>query len=402
MQVDDIGVFIGIDVGKSEHWATALDRDGRRIHDRALPNDESRLRDLYKHLAEHGRVLVVVDQPATIGALAVAVAQDMGVTVGYLPGLSMRRIADLSPGNAKTDARDAAVIAQAARTMPHTLRAVSTSDEDTAALGMLTGFDLDLARQVNQTANRIRGLYTQIHPALETVLGSLLEHDAILEAIAAWPTPTALKKAGKARIDARLNKHGARRHAAWAQQICDALDKQTVTVAGTDAAGAVLPHLARQLIALHAQRADIAGRVEALVEAHPLYPVLASMPGIGVRTAAVFLAETLGKTFTTGAQLASYAGLAPVTRRSGSSIKGEHVSHAGNKRLKRAMFLSAFASLRSDPISRAYYQRKRDQGKRLGQAVLALAHRRILTLNAMIRDGALYDPQPAAQLPTTA
>ena len=125
------------------------------------------------------------------------------------------------------------------------------------------------------------------------------------------------------------------------------------------------------------------------------YPVLTSMPGI-------FLAETLGKTFTTGAQLASYAGLAPVTRRSGSSIKGEHVSHAGNKRLKRAMFLSAFASLRSDPISRAYYQRKRDQGKRLGQAVLALAHRRILTLNAMIRDGALYDPQPAAQLPTTA
>jgi len=68
------------------------------------------------------------------------------------------------------------------------------------------------------------------------------------------------------------------------------------------------------------------------------------MPGIGVPAAAVLLAETLGKTFTTGAQLASYAGLAPVTRRSGSSIKGEHVSHAGNKRLKRAMFGSAFAS----------------------------------------------------------
>ena len=66
------------------------------------------------------------------------------------------------------------------------------------------------------------------------------------------------------------------------------------------------------------------------------------------------------------------------------------------------MFGSAFASLRSDPISRAYYQRKRDQGKRHNQAVLALAHRRILTLNAMIPDAALYDPQPAAQLPTAA
>ena len=63
---------------------------------------------------------MVVDQPATIGALAVAVAQDMGITVGYLPGLSMRRIADLTPGSTKTDAKDtdtkdAAVIAQAHR-----------------------------------------------------------------------------------------------------------------------------------------------------------------------------------------------------------------------------------------------------------------------------------------------
>ena len=208
----------------------------------------------------------------------------------------MRRIADLTPGSAKTDAKDAAVIAGAARTMPHTLRAISTSDEDAAALSMLTGFDLDLARQVNQTANRIRGLYTQIHPALETILGPRLKHDAVLEVIAAWPTPTALRKAGRARIDAKLKKHGARRHAAWAGKIVSALGRQTVTVTGTEAAGTVLPHLARQLIALHSQRADVAARVETLVRAHPLHEVLTSMPGVGVGTAAVFLAETLGKT----------------------------------------------------------------------------------------------------------
>lgn len=389
-------------VGKAEHWATALTRDGRKVFDKALPNDETRLRDLYERLTGHGPVLVVVDQPATIGALAVCVAQDMGITVGYLPGLSMRRIADLTPGQAKTDARDAQVIAQAARTMPHTLRAINASDQDAAALSMLTGFDLDLARQVNQTANRIRGLYTQIHPALEAVLGPWLEHDAVLEVIASWPTPAKLKRAGKTRIDTKLKTHGARRHASWTQEIIGALTKQTLTVAGTDAAGVVLPHLARQLIALHAQRRDIATQVEALVEAHPLYEVLTSMPGIGVRTAAVFIAETLGRTFDTGAHLASYAGLTPVTKRSGSSIRGEHVSHGGNKRLKRAMFGSAFASLRSDPISRAYYDRKIAQGKRHNQAILALAHRRILTLYAMLTDGTLYNPQPAHQLTTAA
>ena len=75
-----------------------------------------------------------------------------------------------------------------------------------------------------------------------------------------------------------------------------------------------------------------------LVQAHPHVPGPDHpCPGSGVPAAAVFLAETLGKTFDTGAHLASYAGLAPVTRRSGSSIRGEHVSHGGNKRLKRAM-----------------------------------------------------------------
>ena len=57
----------------------------------------------------------------------------------------------------KTGAKDATVIADAARTMPHTPRSIDTSDEDEATLSMVTGFDLDLARQVNQAANRIRG-----------------------------------------------------------------------------------------------------------------------------------------------------------------------------------------------------------------------------------------------------
>lgn len=401
MDVTDVDVFIGVDVGKSEHWACAVDREGRVLFDKALPNSQAKLQGLFAKLAGHGELLVVVDQPATIGALVVAVAQAEGILVGYLPGLSMRRIADLHPGNAKTDRRDAGVIADAARTMPHTLRSISVDEENEAALSMLCGFDLDLARQINQTSNRIRGLYTQIHPALEHALGPRLDHDCVLALIQAWPTPAELSRAGRGRIAAKLKKHGAKRHQKWAQDIVDALREQTVVVVGTDAAGLVLPHLARQLMELHRQRADVASKVEALVEAHPLYPVLTSMPGVAVRTAAVIISEISGKTFPNGAALASYAGLAPITRRSGSSIRGEHVSHAGNKRLKRALFLSAFAVIRSDPESRDYYERKRAQGKRHNQALIALAHRRILVLYAMIRDASLYDP-PQPDIKTAA
>ena len=395
---NNIDVFLGLDVGKTNHWACALTRDGKKLWNKALPNDEQRLVALYNKLAGYGNILVVVDQPATIGALAVAVAQHLGIAVAYLPGLTMRRVADLHPGNAKTDERDAYIIAETARTMPHTLRALQISDQEEATLVMLTGFDLDLSRQITATKNRIRGLYTQIHPPLEKILGPWLDHEAVLEVIATYPTPTALAKAGTTKIATLLKKHGARRHQAWATIITQALDKQSVTVVGTDAAGLVLPHLARQLIALNAQRVDVAREVEKIVADHPLYPVLTSMPGVAVRTAAIIIAETSGKTFKNSAALASYAGLAPQTRQSGTSIRSERVSHAGNKRLKRALFLSAFASIRTDPTSRAYYNKKRSQGKRHNQALIALAHRRLTVLHAMIRDGSLYDTPPATPL----
>ena len=77
-----------------------------------MPNDESALRAVFTELAAHGTVLLVVDQPAFVGALPVAVARGMGIEVAYLPGLAMRRIADLHPAQAKTDARDAYVIAR--------------------------------------------------------------------------------------------------------------------------------------------------------------------------------------------------------------------------------------------------------------------------------------------------
>ena len=391
---DEVAVFLGLDVGKGAHHAVALSRPGKCLLDRALPNDEAKLRELYRRLAAHGPVLLVVDQPATIGALPVAVALDEGIAVAYLPGLAMRRIADLHPGSAKTDARDAAVIAAAARSMPHTLRALKLDDETIAELTVLSGFDDDLAGQITATSNRIRGLLTQIHPALERALGPRLDHPAVLDLIETWPTPAALTAAGKTKVRSRLLNRAPRLGGRLTEDIFAALAAQTVIVTGTNAAGVVLPRLATQLAALRQQRTEVAEQVEVLVAAHPLSKVLTTMPGVGVRTAARLLTEVVGKDFPTAGHLASYAGLAPVTRRSGSSIRGEHPPRGGNKILKRAMFLSAFAALR-DPVSRAYYDRKIAQGKRHNEALIALARRRTDVLYAMLRDGKTYVQPPA-------
>ncbi|TDG24604.1 IS110 family transposase [Paraburkholderia silviterrae] len=393
-QRDAVDVFVGVDVGKGQHHAVALDRNGKRLYNKALPNDEVKLRALIAELKTHGRLLFVVDQPSTIGALPVAVARAEGVLVAYLPGLAMRRIADLHAGEAKTDARDAAIIAEAARSMPHTLRSLRLADEQLAELTMLCGFDDDLAAQVTQTSNRIRGLLTQIHPALERVLGPRLDHPAVLDLLERYPSPAALAAASEKTLAYRLTRLAPRMGKNLAAEIVQALNEQAVIVPGTQAATIVMPRLAQQLAALRKQRDEIAAEVERLVLAHPLWPVLTSMPGVGVRTAARLLTEVAHKAFASAAHLAAYAGLAPVTRRSGSSIRGEHPSRRGNKVLKRALFLSAFAALR-DPVSRAYYSRKIQQGKRHNQALIALARRRCHVLFAMLRDGTIYQPKSA-------
>ncbi|WP_189548270.1 IS110 family transposase, partial [Streptomyces gelaticus] len=348
---EDVGVFLGLDVGKTAHHGHGLTPAGKKVFDKSLPNSEPRLRAVFDKLsAKFGTVLVIVDQPASIGALPLTVARDAGCKVAYLPGLAMRRIADLYPGEAKTDAKDAAVIADAARTMPHTLRSLELTDEITAELTVLVGFDQDLASEATRTSNRIRGLLTQFHPSLERVLGPRLDHQAVTWLLERHGSPAALRKAGRRRLIELIRPKAPRMATRLIDDVFDALDEQTVVVPGTGTLDIVVPSLAASLAAVHTQRRALEAQINALLEAHPLSPVLTSMPGVGVRTAAVLLVTVGdGTGFPTAAHLASYAGLAPTTRQSGTSIHGEHAPRGGNRQLKRAMFLSAFACMNADP-----------------------------------------------------
>lgn len=388
-----IDVFCALDVGKSEHHGTALLRDGRTTFDKPLPNGEPQLRELFARLGRKGKVLVVVDQPASIGTLAVTVARACGCEVAYLPGLSMRRLADLYPGSGKTDARDAYVIADAARTMPHLLHSIDPDESVRAELTMVLGHDDDLAQDATRTSNRLRGLLTSIHPALERVLGPRLRHPAVLALLQTFGSPAQLAQAGTEEIAQVMLKAAPRMRSAHtlAGQITTALAEQSVTVPGTASAGEIVSGLAEALAVLLKRRDVLETRVAALLEAHPLAKVLTSMPGVAVRTGARILAEVGDASAFPTAHLASYAGLTPTTRRSGTSIRGEGPPRGGNKTLKRALFLASFASL-SSPESRAYYDRKRAEKKRHNAALICLTRRRVDVLHAMLKHRALYQP----------
>lgn len=113
----------------------------------------------------------------------------------------MRKAANLYPGQAKTDWRNTFIIADTARTIPHTLRTVGRNSEVLSALNMLSGFDDDISRDCTTTVNRLRSVLTQIYPSLERVFaGSTRTHTPTLDLLIHYKGPKGLKKAGRTRV----------------------------------------------------------------------------------------------------------------------------------------------------------------------------------------------------------
>ena len=306
----------------------------------------------------------------------------------------------LGPAMAKTTAPTMADTGRTRRKQVHWLDA--GSDELLAALRVLNGFDIDVAAGATRLASRLRDALTSIAPALERAVGDRLHQAGVRDLLAAYPALTALRAASQSRIERTVKARSPRIAAKVTTAVAAALAAQDVTVPAEAATGRVIAELADDLDRVCARRDALAAEIEEAFLTCPSGELLASMPGIGPRAGARILAEIGdGPAFATGSKLAAYAGLAPVTRQSGTSLAGETRSRRGNHRLKNAMFLAAFASLR-DPASKAFYDRKRTEGKR-HTALICLARRRCDVFLAMLRTGQHYQPaRPAPSLPKAA
>ncbi len=87
--------------------------------------------------------------------------------------------------------------------------------------------------------------------------------------------------------------------------------------------------------------------------------LICSIPGIGLTTAAVILAETNGfELIRNRRQLASYAGFDVKEKQSGTSVKGKpKISKRENKYLRKALHMPALAAIKSDDRSKATFAR---------------------------------------------
>jgi transposase len=398
-----VEVFVGVDMAKETHYAQAITTGGEEVFNRPVLNDQAAIEKLIVDAGRNGRVALVIDMPSSAAQLLLMVARDHDVPVAYVTGLQMRRAADLYAGQAKTDPRDAWVLADFARRHADKLAWIEVSDDLLATLRILNGRDVDLAEDANRAANRCRDALVSISPALERVLGSQLAFGGVRDLLGACPTPTALARLGDDGIGQLLRERSPRIAGRLTIAIGKALAAQSVTLPGEDTWGQIIVGLVADLERIFEQRRLLGEQIEEVFLSHPLGKVLVTLCGFGPRTGARTLAEIGDPTrFKDGGRLAAYAGLAPVDRRSGKSINNVAASRRGNHRLKNAMFLAAFVATQHDPNAKAYYQRKRTEGKGHNAAVICVARRRCDLILAMLTTGQAYDPHRSENLATAA
>ena len=396
-------MFVGVDIAKGKHYACAMSASGEALFARPVPNDEAAIRIMISGAAVHGRPALVVDMTSSAAVLALTVAAEVAIPVAYVTGLAMRRAADLYAGAAKTDPKDAQVLADFAWRNADRLTWTTVTDGLLARLRILNGRDTDLAADATRAANRLRDGLLAVSPALERAVGDKLMSTPGLRAVLVrWPTPAALRTAGKARVRTLISKRSKRTAATLTDQIWAALRSQTVTVVAEATWGETIGDLAADLDRIIARRQRLAADIEEAFLEHPLGKVLNSMCGFGPRTGARTLAE-IGDPhrFANPGRLAAYAGLAPVDRQSGRSHTTGR-SRGGNHRLKNAMFIAAFVATQHDPDARAYYLRKRAQGKQHNAAVVCVARRRCNIILAMLKTQTPYQPRQPEKLPDAA
>ncbi|MBA3425656.1 MAG: IS110 family transposase, partial [Rubrobacter sp.] len=163
-------VWAGIDAGKEVHWAHVLDASGTEIFSRRVENDEADLSLLIEEvLALAEQAVWAVDQPGGGAALLLALLWEREQKVVYLPGLAVDRARDAYPGESKTDARDAHVIADQARMRPD-LGGLTPTEGDLAELQILLARRRDLVADRTRSVTRLREALLALFPALERAL----------------------------------------------------------------------------------------------------------------------------------------------------------------------------------------------------------------------------------------
>ena len=395
-------LFVGDDWAEAHHDVEVMDGSGRRLAKARLPEGVAGMARLHAMIgglvgdaADEAEVLVGIetDRGPWVRALVAA-----GYTVLAVNPLQAARFRDrLGVSGAKSDAGDAHVLADMARTHAHELRPVAGDSPAAEAVKVVARTHKTLIWERTRHTQRLRHALRDYFPAALDAFEDLDAADT-LELLGKAPTPAQAARLSIAQISAALKRARRKNIAEKAAVVQAALraehlgQPEVVAAAYAASVGALIA----VLTVLDTQVKALQGQVEAHFGRHPAAEIIASQPGLGSVLGARVLAEFGDDPhrYTTAKARKNYAGTSPITRASGKR-KVALARFVHNDRLIDALMTQAFTALRNSPGARAYYDRQRARGANHNAALRQLANRLVGILHGCLKTDTHYDETTA-------
>jgi transposase len=384
--------FVGFDWATENHQVVAVDPNGGIVLDLVFPDTADGWAQLHQKLAPLGRIAVAIE---TCRGPAVERLLGMGLTIFPMNPKAAERFRDRkAPAGAKDDLLDAWSFADALRTDGQAWRPLLPEDPQTQLLRLLCRDEIALIEQ--RTA-----LVLQLKQALREYYPAALEAFDDWTLVSSWewllkfPTPHQLVKAGKRKWQNFFHAHRLYRPDTAEKRIeifARADQFVSPSAAVTDAKSLLAVTLAKQLRTLEMQIKEYRRRIEQAFSDHPDGGLFASLPGGGQKLAPRLLGEIGAHrdVFPSAQALQSYAGTAPVTRKSGKSSVAR-IRRMCNKVLRATVHLWADESRQKCAWADAYYQQKKTHGKSHAQALRCLGQRWLKIIWKMWTDRLPYN-----------
>ena len=389
-------IYAGVDIAKTDHVIGAVDEAGAEVaKPMSFKNTEAgfeRCVAWLESVAEsEDEVFVGMEATGHYWKACFAHLAAAGYRVCVVNPMqvhAMRKLKGLA--GVKNDRIDARLVAETLRQGDYDETKLAT--DEVQALRQLTryhqGLKQELAAVKTQATCVLDAYFPEYAGLFSDVFGA-----ASLKVLAECPTPSEVSRRRASTI-AKLLSEGSRGRLGEekAAQIKAAAKSSVGVRLGEDAASFQIKTQVSQIRFLNATIAKVEREVASLLAR--IEPNVTTIPGVSTTTGAQIVAE-IGdvRRFGGAAAIVKYAGLNPGVDESGKhSAEGVPITKHGSPYLRRALWLAANRARRYDSRLRAFYDKKRREGKPHRVAVTAVARKLCHVVYAVMRDGEPYDP----------
>jgi transposase len=387
--------YAGIDWADQHHDAVVIDAAGQRVATRRVAHTAAGLAELTTFLRGVGDVAAHPEHLACIvetsHGLLISALLEAGLSVYPVNPKTVDR--HRKPAGAKTDAIDAYLLARTGRSDLADLRRLTPDSPLIAELKVLTRDQDTLIQSQTRLVNQLTACLKAYYPVALELFGKL-HQPTTLAFLQAFPTPEQARAATVEQLAAVLKAAGHPQAPAKAMRIAQQLRHPQLAAdpALTRAKARLMLTLVAQLQVLLPQIAGYDAEITRLFLSHSDSRAFARLPRAGTRLAPRLLAEwgdDRGR-YSDAASVQALAGTAPVAFQSGK-FAAVHRRYACVKPLRNALHQFAWQSTQKEPWARAYYQRKRREGKSHSMAVRALANQWVRIIYALWLKHEAYD-----------